>query len=68
MYYVTITSQFDKIVIEGTVMNDLNLELILQMFDAIERSSNYGEHVTCSADTIVTEYVAIDNSEVIDSE
>lgn len=49
-------------------MNDLNLELILQIFDALERSSNYGEHVTCSGDTVVTEYVAIDNSEVIDND
>ena len=49
-------------------MNNMNLELILQMFDALERSSNYGEHVTCSGDSVVTEHVAIDNSEVIGNE
>ena len=49
-------------------MNNLNLELILQMFDALERSSNYGEHITCSGDSITVEHVAIDNSEVQSSE
>ena len=47
---------------------EMNLELILQMFDALERSSNYGEHVTCSGNSITVEHVAIDNSEVSASE
>ena len=49
-------------------MTNMNLELILQMFDALERSGSYNEHVTCSGSIIVTEHVAIDSSEVSASE